>query len=168
MTPRDIVLCDIDHTVSDAFWRDKMIGGPGGWDAYHEAGDKDPPVLPMLDLVRNLRLSPIHYSVFGLTARPEKWRQLTMRWMLRHDCPFDGLIMRPDNCFDPSPKVKIDQVRATWLDYRERVAFLLEDREDVCTVFRAEGILVLQCHISPGIAPSVPFALDNAEGRLPT
>jgi hypothetical protein len=163
MTSRRIVLCDIDHVIADSFWRDSMIGGEGGWDAYHEAAKDDKPVLDMVALLRALSRSG--FEVHGLTARPEKWRAMTLRWLVNSQAAMEGLLMRGDKDFRPSPLVKIDLMKTTWPDYKERVAFLIEDRDDVCALFRAEGIIALQCHISAGTAPSVPFHLENEHGK---
>lgn len=158
---RDIALFDIDHVVANSFWRDVMIGGDGGWDTYYRAAADDAPVPVVVELVRALRLS--RYNVFGLTARPERWRQLTVEWLMKHDCPLEDVLMRPDDDYRSSPLVKLDLVRVTWPDdYKERVAFLVEDRDDVCAVFRAEGIICLQCHVSTALAPSVPFTEGKA------
>lgn len=157
---KDIILIDIDHVVADSRWRDTMIGGEGGWDAYHRASSDDPPVVPMICLVDSLCESGL--EILGLTSRPEKWRQLTVDWLVRHRCKFHDLLMRSDGDYRPSPQVKLDLARSLL----PRVILLIDDRDDVCAVFRAEGIVVLQCHISLSHAPSIPFSLENAEGRL--
>lgn len=156
-----IVLCDIDHVVSQSFRRDAMIGGVGGWDAYHEAAKDDQPVQDVVSLIH--ALEQVH-EVWGLTARPEKWRQPTLEWLGQHDVFFTGLLMRPDRDFRPSPLVKIDLAKAKWPILKDHIAVLIEDRDDVCAAFRAEGIVCLQCHISPGVAPSIPFTCENEKG----
>jgi hypothetical protein len=160
--PKRIVLWDVDHVMADSGWRDSMIGGEGGWDAYHLAGKDDAPVEVVVDMIRAFRA--YGFENVGLTARPEKWRGLSMEWFVRCGVPLDDVMMRPTNNFDPSPKVKLDLVRARWPDYRERIAFLVEDRDDVCAVFRAEGVVCLQCHVYAVHAPSVPLRLENEEG----
>jgi len=144
MTPRLHILVDLDHTLSNAFHRDEMIGVET-WDTYHAASINDEPLHDVCGLVRALALQG--YTLVGLTARPAKWRQLTNEWLVKHGVPLDTILMREDEDFRPSAEMKT----ALALDYfggeealRERVAFLLEDREDVAAAFSALGITALQ------------------------
>lgn len=141
MIGRNVVLCDIDHTISDAFWRDNMIGGPGGWDAYHACSVDDAPLNDMIDLINTLQPT---YRLIGLTARPEKWRKLTMDWLLRHGVMLDGLLMRADDAFHPAPALKTELVLSKF--NLNEIAFILDDREDVIAAFRALGVTALQVH----------------------
>jgi len=138
---RKIVLVDIDHTISNAFNRDHMIGGE--WDEYHAASINDEPVADVVNLLRSLATD---YELIGITARPEKWRHLTFNWFIRHGIPIDAILMRPDDCYDPSPKLKMDLALQTYKSLKDNVAFILEDRDDVCAAFREAGITVLQVH----------------------
>jgi hypothetical protein len=132
------VLVDIDHTLSDAFWRDELIGT---WDAYHEASSGDLPLLPVIGLINSLHLC--RYTIVGITARPEKWRQLTLNWLVRWGAHVHELLMRPDDAFHPSPEIKLELARKRFPDFND-IAFLLEDRDDVCAAFREAGVTVLQ------------------------
>lgn len=137
-----ILFCDIDHTISDAAWRDGMIGGEGGWDAYHLASQQDSPVLEMVWLVNHLKHSG--WLIIGLTTRPEKWRRMTMDWLHKFGVHFDELLMRPDDDFRPSPEIKVEQAIAAVKDLRRCVVF--DDREDVIAAFKALGVTSLQVH----------------------
>lgn len=140
---KQTILIDVDHVISDAFWRDPMIA-ERDYDAYHKASmdDRcDPDIRQLLN-----RMAP-HYSITGLTARPEKWRKLTMDWMLRHEITIHGLIMRPDSNFDPSPKVKLELVKTHYADRMEKIAFIIDDRDDVAEIFRGANFNVFQYHM---------------------
>ena len=144
------VLCDIDHTISDAFWRDELIGGEGGWDAYHSASINDLPLHEMVVMINALRVSGMY--IVGLTARPEKWRKLTMDWMLRHGVQFDELLMRPDDNFQKAAELKMTIARERFPALADEVAFLIEDQEDIIAAFKAINITCLQVHgISKGV-----------------
>lgn len=134
-----IVFLDIDHTLAHSAWRDPMIGGEGGWDAYYEAGDKDEPVMEMVRLVD--ALSCVGHTVIGSTGRPEKWRTWTMSWLVRHSVMLDDLLMRADNDFRPSPQIKLDHAR------RVRPDIVIDDRDDIRDAFLREGVFVLQTFI---------------------
>lgn len=142
---RNVILCDIDHTIANSFWRDPMILEKD-WDAYHQAGANDAPVNDMVTLLQELEMRG-HFEIIGLTARPEKWRQLTISWMLKHHVPIREVLMRDDNAFRPAPEIKLELARARFgSELKERVAFIIDDRDDIVSAFRAEGITVLQCY----------------------
>lgn len=135
-----IVIVDIDHTISDARWRDDLIGN---WDEYYLAGDEDKPIKEMIHLLQSLELAG--HTLIGLTGRPEKWRQLTVSWLFRHGVPFDEVLMRPDDDFRKSPDLKI-ALLTEWLDNSETDVLLIDDREDITSRISAElNITTLQC-----------------------
>ena len=142
---RNYILCDIDHTLSNAAWRDDMIGGEGGWDAYHAASVDDEPVT---DICRAICLfNFLDHDIIALTTRPEKWRDLTMKWMMKHGISVDELLMRPNDDYRPEWETKLDlAVRRFGSEdgVRQNVAFILDDSETVATAFRGLGITVLQ------------------------
>ena len=134
------ILVDIDHTVSNAFWRDSMIG-TSSWDEYHLASENDPPLLDVVELLRHLRGI---YTIVGMTGRSEKFRTITMRWCLHHTVSLDELLMRPDGIFLPAPEIKRQMVVKRFMNPLSEIAFVLEDRDDCCTMFRGLGLTVLQ------------------------
>lgn len=140
---RRFILTDIDHTLSDAFHRDNMIGGP--WDEYHAAAAADEPVHDMVEVLRSFALNG--FIIIGLTTRPEKWRQLTMDWCVKHDVPLDELLMRGDDDYRASHEIKRRQALERFngeAGLRENVLLVMDDRDDVVAAFRALGVTVLQ------------------------
>ena len=138
---RTHVLCDLDHVVADAAWRDHMIPD---WDLYHEKSQHDAPIEEIAYLLNALH--NFGYTVIGLTGRTEKWYGLTMEWLARHKIRMDELLMRPNKDFRPAPEVKMALIESH-LGYHwpDQVAFLIDDREDVCSAFAAAGVTVMQC-----------------------
>lgn len=134
---RTIVLLDVDHTVSDAAWRDHMIGD---WDRYYAHQYEDKPIEEVVRMVKCL--SRGRFGVYALTARPEKYRQVTEDWLRIHDCDVLDVIMRPEGNHEPSPILKPSLALARFR--KEDIAFAIEDREDVALAMRAVGISVLQ------------------------
>jgi hypothetical protein len=136
-----LVLCDIDHCISDARWRDELIGRVS-WHEYHAEQTLDPPASMMIQAVNGL----VHlgHRVVHLTARPETWRPTTLRWMLRHAVMSDGLIMRPDDDYTPMADLKIRQAQEAFgMDLAE-VGLVIDDKEAVLERFRAIGVCTLQ------------------------
>ena len=121
-----------------------MIGREGGWDAYHAASPQDEPIHDMMMLTNALHCQG--WTIIGLTARPEKWRRITNDWLVNHFIKMDELLMRPDEAFHPAPELKVQlaQERFPGDQLKDQVAFLLEDREDVCEAFHKIGITTLQ------------------------
>lgn len=145
---RNNILIDIDHTLSDAAWRDNLIGGPGGWDEYHTQSNHDTPCDDIASLIGLLRSSEnVGLNIIGITARPEKWRVLTNTWLTRHDIGLDELLMRPDAAFHPAPEIKLQLARTRFGDkFAERILCIIDDRDDVCAAFRAAGVTALQVY----------------------
>lgn len=128
-----IIFCDIDHTISDAAWRDHLMGK---WDEYYPAGDNDKPIVPIL---RMIQLFGSEALIIGSTARPEKWRQLTMKWLLRYDVPFHDLLMRANGDTRTSSEVKTGFLKTN--PYVPDL--VIDDRQDVCAAFCKLGISTL-------------------------
>ncbi len=139
---RNTILVDIDHTLSNAFWRDPMIGTVS-WDEYHQSSRQDAPLHDMIDIVEALSLN---FNIVGFTARPAKWRKLTMEWCILHGVNLDELLMRPDDNYRPAPELKLELVNARFPNPKEEVAAILDDREDVIAAFKGIGITALQVH----------------------
>lgn len=136
---RHIVLVDIDHTLSNSFWRDHLLGD---WEAYYEQQSKDEPLGDMVLMVNCLAAQG--YTMVGLTARPDKYRVDTAAWLLTHGVMLDHLLMRPGTDHQRSPPCKIATVvDALGKDFAEKIAFIIDDREDVCQAFSALGITSL-------------------------
>lgn len=138
-----IVLVDLDHTLSNAFWRDPMIGIVP-WDNYHSESIKDEPAHDFVKFI-SIFFKSKKYDLIGLTSRPEKFRALTMKWLSVHSIHLDDLWMRPDNDYRSAGTVKIelckDNLGENWKD---NIICLIDDNEKVIESFRGEGITCLQ------------------------
>lgn len=141
---RNYVLVDIDHVLSDAAWRDAMIGGEGGWDAYHTASVDDKSCTDVVELLKAFQ--SVGLLIVGITARPEKWRTMTNAWLLQHDIEFSDLLMRPDDSYRPAPEIKIALAEEFFNGNLSQILFIIDDRDDVVAAFKARGVTALQCH----------------------
>lgn len=141
---RRIVLVDIDHTLRNAFPRDHMIG-VSTWDEYHLAAKGEEPLHDLVNLVNSLILCG--YTVVGITAIPAKWRQLTMEWLISRSVLICDILMRPNEGYEPSPELKVKLAKERFGEnLQDKIAFILEDRNDVCLAFRDLGVTALQVH----------------------
>lgn len=139
-----LVLFDIDHTLSDAAWRDGMIGDASlTWDDYHQASVKDRVIEEMAILQRAIGGDGI--ETIGVTARPEKYRQLTHKWLLQNNIMLDEILMRPDDNKMPSAELKPLLLQQRYGDnWPQRVLIVFEDNERVADAYVALGIPTLQ------------------------
>jgi hypothetical protein len=138
---RRVVIVDIDHTISDAAWRDPLIGQ---WDDYYREQDYDRPIEFVADLVRTLS---VERDVVAVTARPEAVLVATIRWLSGHSIPVDNIYMRPADDYRTSPEVKCDLIRKNFPDLKD-IDFVLEDRDDCVAAYRQMGLNVLQVNFA--------------------
>ena len=140
---RNIILLDVDNTLADSFWRDEMIG-IAHWDDYHAKGMEDLPAPDFVPFILHYANSH-HYELIGITARPEKWRNLTMRWLSKHGIKLDDLWMRKDNDFRPAGDIKLSLCEEKLgVDWRERILLIIDDNDRVIEAFKGENITCLQ------------------------
>lgn len=142
---RNLILIDLDDTVSASWRRQHLVDD--SWEAFHADLINDEPIWDIVRVLEALSWKvPGSPELIGLTARPEKWRRLTMDWLLRHDVQLDGLLMRPDDDFRPSAQVKVDLVAnmvGGVYAIKDRVLCVIDDRDDVLKAFAALGVTTL-------------------------
>lgn len=145
------ILTDIDHTISDARWRDHMIPhakSSGDWDPYFTAGANDVPLPVMIDIIRYLSHMPF-YDVIGLTGRGRFYERMTLTWMRRQGIFCRELLMRPDGDHTPTAEIKLRLIRERFQDL-SKIAVVFEDRDDCTLAFKRAGLNVIQFHDSRG------------------
>lgn len=146
----DIILVDLDHTLSDARWRDHLINEKmtySCWDKYHEECGYDPVFEPVAAVVRALRLCGAH--VYIVTARPNSVRSKTEAWLSKHNINVDALIMRDNFDRTSSAKLKVKQIMHMMpINMLARVKLIIDDREDVIEEFSKIGICGLRVVMS--------------------
>jgi len=142
---RQSILVDLDDTLSDASWRAEMFADPlVSYDDAFEASKDD---LPLVGSIRLMNTLGINYNFIILTARPVKWRQLTMKWLMDHHVLAEEVMMRPDGCFDPAPEIKTQLAIERFNGAKglcEQVALVVDDREDVVAAFSELGVTAMQ------------------------
>ena len=128
-----IVFTDIDHTISNAWWRDHLLGE---WDEYHRLGAEDKPIDETIAMIESLYRDD--WYIVGLTARPDKWRQQTMSWCLKHSVMIDELIMRPEKNFQGAAEFKLEVIKQFCHDHlTDELILILDDRDDVIAAVKA-------------------------------
>src|SRR5262245_18708587 len=137
-----ILITDLDHTLAASAWRDQH---KGDWDLYHRLAQDDKPIKPMINLINALTLN---CATICITTRPEKWPQLTMTWLIKHDVKIHTVLMRPNDNFKPSPELKVQLIKsyfnaASSLDATTTEIVAIDDREDILNAYSTIGIKTL-------------------------
>lgn len=141
-----ILLLDIDHTISDAAWRDDMIADRD-WDAYHLAGKEDRPIEEVCQMIRDLYYAEERWEIACLTARPEKWRNQTMKWLVDNDIPINQLLMRSNDDYSSAGESKAKLLKFIQLETYEHV-LLIDDNDKVIEIMRANNITTMQISVA--------------------
>jgi hypothetical protein len=152
MINKSVIVVDLDNTVTDSRWRESMIG-EAGWDAYHGASAADPPVEPVIELIKMFYNAG--YQIIAVTGRTARHETITTQWLIRYEVPVGKILMRPDDDYRPASIMKGVLLEAELgEDWAEQVLLALEDNESIAEMFTTAGVTVLR----PVLA-----ALDIAE-----
>jgi FMN phosphatase YigB (HAD superfamily) len=83
-----------------------------------------------------------NYKIAYYTARPERTRGITEKWIKDNLGGFCTLLMRADNDERPDEAVKIELLEKAGLT-PDKVLFVVEDRVRVVKALRAKGYFVM-------------------------
>lgn len=130
-----MIIIDLDNCLADDRWRRHLLPPPGAteahlWHPYHEGLIND----------------PVHHQEFWeedaivFTARPERYRFETRLWLNRHSLITPYLYMRPHGNVRHSVDLKRWMLLALPRGIRTLVTVAYDDRMDVVTMYREEGI----------------------------
>lgn len=146
---KNAVIVDLDGTLAEfnptkvSHW---VLGAEKHWDPFFEYMKDAAVIEDVLRLVKILKQQG--QSILICSGRPESHQQYSVDWLIKHNIPFDGIYLRPDNA-DEVPdelvkkalleKIKLDGF-SPWL--------VLDDRDAVVKGWRDLGLTCLQC--APG------------------
>lgn len=104
-----IVLCDVDGTLScntERFNKFSSLKGNGDLESFHSMEEvlKDPPILDVIQVVRDLAA---WNSIYILSARHEKDREVTEEYLKKYHIPYDKIILAPDGDETPAHQFKV-------------------------------------------------------------
>lgn len=135
------VIFDIDGTLADLTHRRHYVQTkPANWEAFRLAADRDTLIEPVAVAQRALLQTN---NMILCTGRMEKERELTERWLLRHDIFFDRLYMRATNDTRPDFVIKEELLDRILADgFKPVLAF--DDRKQVVDMWRRRGLICAQ------------------------
>ena len=155
---KDIIVCDLDGTLANCEHRVhhvQKVDGAGlkrkpDWDAFYAGVRKDTVNKPVHQLLINMCGWNMHYEwrtheVIFCTGRPERCRVDTEWWLeTKTNVPSDGykLLMRKDGDFRADYVVK-QEILDAHID-KDRVLFVLDDRQQVVDMWRRNGLTCFQ------------------------
>ena len=136
-----IVLCDLDGTLSDTEHRVHHVRGKRrDYEAFFAASKDDPPIEPVIALVR--ALAAAGHEIHIVSGRRDDTRADTEAWLELHGVSYHRLVLRPYDDRTPDHLLKRQWFEA---DYRaEDVLLALEDRSRVVAMYRELGVTCLQ------------------------
>lgn len=133
----DCVIIDLDGTLANCQHRMHYIEGPKkNWDAFFDNCLDDSVIHPMLHMMQILSEK---YKIVFVTARPEKNRELTTKWLQNHGIVYDSLYMRKNVDYNKSPIVKKNIVLSLF-EKGYNPVFSFDDRPDCVAMFQELGI----------------------------
>ena len=143
-----IAVFDIDGTLADIEHRIQELdpGTPPHWDpgfdwkGFFHRFEHDKPIEWTVNLAKTLKNDAMmHLMIF--TGRSEVVREETEHWLEGIGLLYDFLIMRGADDYRMDEEIKLHLLEP----YRERIAFVVEDRNKIAASLRDSGYNVLQC-----------------------
>lgn len=147
MTQKDIIVCDIDGTISVVGERLKYLHQtPVDWDTFYNDCFEDEPITEMCALVEAMFQQG--YKIIFLTGRRASVECKTRDWINKHLPKLNGcytLLMRNNGDHRHDVEVKPEKLQQSLTQGAfERIAFILEDRNSMVAKWREMGLRCLQ------------------------
>jgi len=134
------VICDVDGTMCDVSAVRHFVARPRrDFDAFHAASAECPPITETITWIEEM--ADAGHRILVVTARMEKWRELTATWVARNVTrPIAELAMRADGDFRPDFEVK-REIHAA-LSRRYDIRHAVDDNPHVIRLWTEIGIPV--------------------------
>jgi FMN phosphatase YigB (HAD superfamily) len=145
---RDVIIVDLDGTLCNSSHRDHLAVARL-WDEFNAACSEDQIWEDVAAVITSMQAQ--NYKFYGLTGRSQKWHGATVGWLLRNGIHLDALMMRPEDDYTSDFELKPKMLAAMFGEMRtakERVLFILEDRDKVVEAWRNLGFRCWQ--VQPG------------------
>ena len=140
----EVVIFDIDGTLADISKRVHHIRRkPKNWNAFNAGMAQDKAIHSMIRLCNILYAAGLR--IILCSGRNEANRPETIEWLAKQGVNYHELLLRQDEDYRADAVVKREILRG--MD-KTRILFVVEDRSRVVDMWRAEGLVCLQC--APG------------------
>ena len=138
---RNIVICDLNGTLSDVSHREHLVsGGRGDWDRFYELAKDDPVKVVTRDIVNSL--GSIGYEIHLLTGSHRKYEEDKISWLSNHGVEYHTLHAPR---YGERAYTRSDELKSGWLmdqsrAFFNRIACCLEDRDRDIKMWRGHGL----------------------------
>jgi hypothetical protein len=162
---KDCIIVDIDGTVANNMHRQHFMQGPKkDWKSFFNEMHKDVIFEEVRYLLRALTVATDAWIIL-CTGRDTDYSAQTIKWLHDGEIPFSHLVMRQagDNRADVA--VKLDML----IELRSRgynVLFSIDDRPEVVTMWRSNGVPCFQCDAAIWDKESKSATVKGAEDAL--
>ena len=142
MDSKKIIIVDLDGTLANVTHRLHFVRQEHKkFDDFHAAAPNDTPhdwCVALMEAMHNLG-----HPVYIVSARPKRLNGITLEWLQTHKVVYDALfLLREDKDHRPDHEMKKDFIARVGL---ENILFVVDDRRRVVDMWRAEGLICLQC-----------------------
>lgn len=136
------IIVDLDGTLSNTSEFEHLLKGKKkNWKAWFESI----PHHPVNEWCREIINEFKDVDIIYLTSRSEDHRTETEEWLAKNNLDNGILLMRKSKDYRPSPIVK-REIYINEVMNKYNILFCLEDRSDVCEMYRGDfNLTVLQC-----------------------
>ena len=140
------VLFDIDGTLANIEHRRSFLRkNPQDWKQFNAEMGADTPNHPIVSLYFTLWESS-KYNIELVTGRSEEFRKVTEQWMVWNEIPFNKIHMRKDKDNRADHIIK-KEILDELIKLGYEIEFVVDDRQQVVDMWRANGIVCLQCDV---------------------
>ena len=140
---KNIVVVDLDGTLALDHKRNHYLQRkPRDWDAYFAECHTDEPNEPVIALIRAMKEAG--YSINIVSGRRDDYIEDTFSWLLDYNIPWNRLQLRRTGDYTDDHILKLKMIEP----FRNDILFVLEDRQRVVDMWRANGFTCLQ--VAPG------------------
>lgn len=140
---RQAIVIDIDGTLANIEHRQHFVQGTGkkNWKGFFANMDKDVPNDWCVEIINKYKQD---HLIVLCSGRPDSFRETTTKWLKDNNIFFDELYMRPRDDMRADSIVK-EIILDFELAPRYNIKMVVDDRMQVCDMWRSRGLVVLQC-----------------------
>jgi len=144
---KDLVIVDLDGTLSDPEHRRHLVNGPKGgrdWKQFLELAIEDPVKPFTVSVVQNLHKSGFEVQI--LSGRNRKYLQDSAAWLDQYEIPYDSIDFprHGENSYTEDCKLKGDWLDSKGKVFEDRIACCIDDRDQVVNMWRKRGLVCWQ------------------------
>lgn len=138
------VLCDIDGTIADCRHRQHHVrDGKRDWKSFFADMDKD----TVKGDVRKILIDLYNqmYTIIFVSARPEEYRETTLKWLEENNLSFAFTLLMRANGDTREDSIVKKEILDRYFPDKSKIHKVLDDRPQVIRMWRENGLDVLDC-----------------------